>query len=166
MFYKDTLHCFTTSFLPYGSFRIGINEQDLDTVFVLNELKLANDKTNFDKSFLQLKHDSNALHNHVVNLLETQINGNLKVEIIFYRKVEALFPIISILFNDQTKVEMYVQTEINNKQSSNVSFSSQQSIHGVHDIERLLTYVRCPPIFQYLLTYIRTWAQHVGLYGQ
>ncbi|CAF5138594.1 unnamed protein product [Rotaria sp. Silwood1] len=36
----------------------------------------------------------------------------------------------------------------------------------VHDIERLLTYVRCPPIFQYLLTYIRTWAQHVGLYGQ
>ncbi|CAF2732680.1 unnamed protein product [Rotaria sp. Silwood2] len=166
MFNKDTLHCFTTSFLSYGSFRIGINGQDLDTVFVLNELKLVNDKTNFDESFLQLKHDSNALNNHIVNLLETQINGNLKDEIIFYRKIQALFPIISILFNDQTKVEIYVQTDINNKHSSNVSFSSQQSIHGVHDIERLLTYVRCPPIFQHLLTYIRTWAQHVGLYGQ
>jgi poly(A) polymerase len=36
----------------------------------------------------------------------------------------------------------------------------------VHDIERLITYVRRPSIFQYLLTFIRTWAQHVGLYGQ
>lgn len=36
----------------------------------------------------------------------------------------------------------------------------------VHDIERLITYVRFPPIFQHLLTFIRTWAQNVGLYGQ
>ena len=36
----------------------------------------------------------------------------------------------------------------------------------VHDIERLLAYARSPPIFQHLLTFIRTWAQHVGLYGQ
>ncbi|CAF3931338.1 unnamed protein product [Rotaria sordida] len=139
MFNKDTLHCFTTSFLPYGSFRIGINGQDLDTVFVINELKLTNNKTSFDESLLQLKHDSNALKNYIVNLLETQINGNLKHEIAYYRKVQALFPIISILFKDQTKV---------------------------HDIERLVTYTRCPSIFQHLLTFIRTWAQHVGLYEQ
>lgn len=36
----------------------------------------------------------------------------------------------------------------------------------MYDIERLLVYIRSPPIFQHLLTYIRTWAQHVGLYGQ
>jgi poly(A) polymerase len=36
----------------------------------------------------------------------------------------------------------------------------------VHDVERLLAYVRSPPIFQHLLSYIRSWAQHVGLYGQ
>ena len=36
----------------------------------------------------------------------------------------------------------------------------------VHDIERLITYVRFPTVFQYLLTFIRTWAQNVGLYGQ
>lgn len=29
-----------------------------------------------------------------------------------------------------------------------------------------MVYVRCPIIFQHLLTFIRTWAQHVGLYGQ
>ncbi|CAF4612745.1 unnamed protein product, partial [Rotaria sp. Silwood2] len=36
----------------------------------------------------------------------------------------------------------------------------------VHEIERLLIYIRSPPIFQHLLTFIRAWAQHVGLYGQ
>ena len=30
----------------------------------------------------------------------------------------------------------------------------------------MITYVRCPVIFQHLLTFIRTWAQNVGLYGQ
>ncbi|CAF4818643.1 unnamed protein product, partial [Rotaria sp. Silwood2] len=95
----------------------------------------------------------------------TQIHGNLKDEIIYYRNIQALFPIISILFNDQTKVEIFVQIEINKEQSSNDS-NSPESIHGVHEIERLLIYVRSPPIFQYLLTFIRTWAQHVGLYGQ
>ena len=36
----------------------------------------------------------------------------------------------------------------------------------VHDIECVLIYIRFPPIFQHLLTFIRTWAQNVGLYGQ
>jgi poly(A) polymerase Pap1 len=36
----------------------------------------------------------------------------------------------------------------------------------VHDIERLITYVRFPSLFQHLLTFIRTWAQNIGIYGQ
>ncbi|CAF1501248.1 unnamed protein product, partial [Rotaria sordida] len=57
MFNKDTLHCFNHSFLPYGSFRIGINGQDLDTVFVLNEIKSINNETSFDETLHQLKYD-------------------------------------------------------------------------------------------------------------
>ncbi|CAF3914880.1 unnamed protein product, partial [Adineta steineri] len=170
VFNKDTLHCFTHSFLPYGSFRIGINGQDVDTVFLLNEIKSVNTETTFDETLHQLKHDSSTLNNYIVNLLETQINGNFKNEIIYCMKIEALFPIISILFNDQTKVEIFVQIELNNEQLIERKVANDlhlpESIHGVHDIERLLVHVRSPPIFQHLLTYIRTWAQHMGLYGQ
>ncbi|CAF3304625.1 unnamed protein product [Rotaria sp. Silwood2] len=171
IFNKDTLHCFTHSFLSYGSFRIGINGQDVDTVFLLNEIKSINSETTFDETLHQLKHDSSALNKHIVNLLETQINENFKDELIYCRKIEALFPIISILFNDQTKVEIFVQIELNNEQTierkaANDSHRPGSAIHGVHDIERLFVHIRSPPIFQHLLTYIRTWAQHVGLYGQ
>ncbi|CAF5153843.1 unnamed protein product, partial [Rotaria sp. Silwood1] len=105
----------------------------LDTVFVLHEHKSRNNETSFDETFHQLKHDSTTLTNHIVNLLITQIEGNLKNEIVYYRKIEALFPIISILFNDQTKVEIFVQIEINKEQSLNDS-NSQESIHGVRHI--------------------------------
>ena len=84
-------------------------------------------ETSFDTTFHQLKHNSKALNDHVVNLLETQINGNLKNEIIYYRKVQALYPILSILFNDQTKVEIFIQIQTN----------SQELIHGVRIIENL-----------------------------
>jgi hypothetical protein len=89
-----------------------------------------NETTTFDETLRQLKHDPNALNNHIVNLLETQMTGNLKDEILSYRKVEALFPIISILFNDQTRVEIFVQTRINKEQSQDKSVS-QEPIHGV-----------------------------------
>ncbi|CAF4365434.1 unnamed protein product, partial [Adineta steineri] len=129
-----------------------------------------NTETTFDETLHQLKHDSSTLNKHIVNLLETQINGNFKNEIIYYMKIEALFPIISILFNDQTKVEIFVQIELNNEQLIERKVVNDlhlpESIHGVHDIERLLVRVRSLPIFQHLLTYIRTWAQHIGLYGQ
>ena len=36
----------------------------------------------------------------------------------------------------------------------------------MHDVERLIVHVRSPCIFQHLVTFIRTWAQRVGLYGQ
>ena len=36
----------------------------------------------------------------------------------------------------------------------------------MQDIERVLIHARSPPIFQHLVTFIRTWAQHIGLYGQ
>ena len=92
----------------------------------MNELKSNNNETSFDTTLRALKHDPNALNDHIVNLLETQINGNLKDEIVYYRKVQALYPIISILFNDQTKVEIFVQIKINSDGSN-----SQESIHGV-----------------------------------
>jgi poly(A) polymerase Pap1 len=36
----------------------------------------------------------------------------------------------------------------------------------VHEIEHLLVHAHSPPIFQHLLAFIRTWAQHTGVYGQ
>lgn len=36
----------------------------------------------------------------------------------------------------------------------------------MHDAERLIASVRFPVVFQHLLTFIRIWAQRVGLYGQ
>ena len=97
-----------------------------------------NSETKFDETLHQLKHDPNALKKYIVNLLETQINGNFKDEIIYCMKIEALFPIISILFNDQTKVEIFVQIELNDEQSierkaANDSHSPG-SIHGVRQI--------------------------------
>ncbi|CAF3680828.1 unnamed protein product [Adineta steineri] len=171
MFNKDSLHCFTHEFLSYGSFRIGINGQDLDTVFVLNEIKSNDEKTNFDETLLEMKNKPNGMSNHIVNLLEMQINGCLKDEIFYSRKIEALFPIILIVFNDMTKVEISVQVPTNKEQHGDEKRSENASnydkyINGVHDIEHLLVHVRSPPIFQHLLTFIRNWAQHVGIYGQ
>ncbi len=98
-----------------------MNGVDVDTVFVLNEVKSnENEATTFDETLRQLKHDPAALNNHIVDLLETQIKGNLKDEIVYYRKIQALFPIISILFKDQTKVEIFVQIR-----------TDKESIHGV-----------------------------------
>jgi hypothetical protein len=102
---------------------------------VLSESKSKDNETTttaFDETLLQLKEDPNpnALNNHIVNLLETQINGNLKDEIVYYRKIQALFPIISILFNDQTKVEIFIQTRTTKAHSQNKS-DSEEPIHGV-----------------------------------
>ncbi|CAM4891747.1 unnamed protein product [Rotaria socialis] len=171
IFNNDTLHCFTHSFLPYGSFRIGINGQDVDTVFILNEIKCDNNQaTSFDEALRELKHDPTGLNDHIVDLLETQINGTMKNEILHYRKIQALFPIISIVFHDQTKVEIFVQIKTNKEKSAKYDLNLVSNFHepitGVHEIEYLLVHVRSPPIFQYLLTFVRTWAQRVGLYGR
>lgn len=122
------------------------------------------------------------LNNYIIDLLETRITKDLNTEIINCRKIEALYPIISIIFNDQIRVEIFVQIILNNQDQDNIMF--HEPIHGVrdiqllklriflfflfkvHDIERLITYVRFPVIFQHLLIFIRTWAQNVGLYGQ
>lgn len=91
--------------------------------------------TSFDETLRGFKDDPNGLNSHVVNLLETQINGSLKEEIVSYRKVEALFPIISILFNDQTRVEIFVQIQRIGKHAAEQKYhddeDSQESIHGV-----------------------------------
>ncbi len=106
-----------------------MNGADVDTVFVLNEVKSnENEPTEFDKTLQQLKNDTNALNNHIVDLLETQINGNLRDDIVYYRKIQALFPIISILFKDQTKVEIFVQVR-----------TEREPIHGVRKTLALFT---------------------------
>ncbi len=94
-----------------------------------------NETTTFDETLRQLKHDPNALNKHIVNLLETQMNGNLKDEILSYRKIEALFPIISILFKDQTKVEIFVKIKTNAIRPENVA-NFHESITGVRQASR------------------------------
>jgi len=106
---------------------------------VLSELKSKDDETTtaFDETLLQLKEDPNALNNHIVNLLETQINGNLKDEIVYYRKIQALVPIIYILFNDRTKVEIFLQIKTNDKHSQ-VDSNFHESVAGVRQNNRSL----------------------------
>ncbi|CAF1158592.1 unnamed protein product [Rotaria magnacalcarata] len=163
IFNEQNSHHFRHSFVPYGSFRIGINGEDLDTVFVLNEVKSNEGETELDKTLIQMQHDKSSLNNHILNLLETQIKVNFENEIVYCRKVQALFSIISILFTDLTKVDVSLQIKLNEKQSLE---SSKEPTLGVHEIEHLLIHARSPPIFQHLLTFIRKWAQNFGIYGQ
>ncbi|CAM4875460.1 unnamed protein product [Rotaria socialis] len=168
IFNKNTLNYFTHGFFPYGSFRLGLDGEDLDTVLILCELNSSNTKTNLDDIVSQLRYDSFALNNHIINLITKYFNN----EIIDCRNIQAIYPIISILFHDQTRVELFVEIReksIPNEQIQDGTFllsNFHQPVHGVHDIERLIVYTRFPPIFQHLLTFIRTWAQNVGLYGQ
>ena len=100
----------------------------------MNELKSTDKATSFDSTIQQLKYDPNAMTSYVVDLLDTQINANLKDEILYYRRIEALYSIISIMFNDQTKVEIFVQirtTENHSQDNSNSPSNSQEEIHGV-----------------------------------
>ncbi|CAF0817431.1 unnamed protein product [Adineta ricciae] len=170
IFNKDTLHCFTHRFLPYGSFRIGVKGEDVDTVFLLHEVETNEQRTNLDGQLLKLKNDSTALNNYVVELLETRINSEFKDEILWCRKVQALYPLMYILFSDQTKVEIFVQIKTIKTSSDESKFednsNAQDSVHGIDEMEHLLIHARSPPIFQHLLSFVRTWAQHVGLYGQ
>ena len=97
---------------------------------MLNEVKSNDEKTSFDETLCELKHDPSALSNHIVNLLEIQMNGNLKDEIQYYRKIQALYPIISIVFNDKTRVEIFVQVKTN-KEHSQADSMMQMPITGV-----------------------------------
>ncbi len=103
----------------------------MDTVFVLSEVESnESEVTAFDRTLQQLKHDPTALNNHIVDVLETLIKENLKDDILYCRKVQALFPVIYILFNDQTKVEIAVQIKTEkNKSADNSNF--YEAITGV-----------------------------------
>ncbi|CAF0914485.1 unnamed protein product [Adineta steineri] len=167
IFNKNTLHCFTCAFLPYGSFRLGLNGEDLDTVLVLSQQKSLENKTNLDQTFLRLRYQLPELTNLILDLLEKQIHHVFNNEIIDCRNIQAIYPILSILFNDHTRVEIFVQIkEVSILDEIDLLSNFHEPIHGVHDIERLIIYVRYPIIFQYFLTFIRTWAQHTGIYGQ
>ncbi|CAF1573684.1 unnamed protein product, partial [Rotaria sordida] len=60
----------------------------------------------------------------------------------------------------------FVQIQTNKEQNTQNNSNFHEPIIGVHETEYLFVHVRCPPIFQHLLTFIRTWAQHAGLYGR
>ncbi len=92
-----------------------------------------NQKTNLDQILLQLRYDPLALNDRIINLLEQKILENLNQDIIDCRKIQALYPIISIVFNDQTKVEIFVQTILNEQSSEkrNLLSNFYQPIHGV-----------------------------------
>jgi hypothetical protein len=96
-----------------------------------------NNKTNLDQTFLQLKSDPSTLNNHIIDLLEIQIIKDLNNEIIDCRKIQALYPIISILFHDQTRVEIFVQSIVNRQYQDNTNLlpNFHEPIHGVRSTD-------------------------------
>ena len=86
-------------------------------MFVLNQVKSNEDETELDQTVFRMQHDKVSLNNHILNLLETQIKANFENEIVYCRKVQALFSLISILYTDQTKVEVSLQIKLNEKQA-------------------------------------------------
>lgn len=111
-----------------------MNGSDVDTIFVLDEMKLTEDNpTTFDQTLRQLKDgDHDALRNYIGDFLEQQVKDNFKDELLQCRKVQALYPIIYILFNDHTKVEIYVQIRACREHS-------YEAIHGVRTINSIST---------------------------
>lgn len=109
----------------------GLHGDDLDTVFVLcQENPPANDRTELDQKLLRLKHDRLALHACLIDLLDQQIRNDFHEQILDCRKIEALYPIISIIFTDQTRVEIFVQI-VSNEGKRNLLSNFHQSLHGV-----------------------------------
>ena len=117
----------------------GLNGEDLDTVFVLSEGKSVDDKTNLDQTFLRLRYDSSQLNNLISDILEKQIHNVLNNEILDCRRIQALYPIISILFHDQTRVEIFVQIKeksILNEQYPDERFLLSNFHEPVHGVRR------------------------------
>ena len=94
----------------------------------MTRVKSNEDETELDRTLIQMQHDKSSLNNLILNILETQIMANFQNEIVHCRKIHALFSIISILFTDQTKVEVSLQIKLNEKQSPE---SSEEPTLGV-----------------------------------
>ena len=112
----------------------GLHGDDLDTVFVLSQEKSTSDRTELDQKLLQLKYDRLALNAYLLDLLQRHILDDFREEIIDCRKIDALYPIISIIFTDQTRVEIFVQTMINDQDDDgerNLLANFYQPLHGV-----------------------------------
>lgn len=99
----------------------------------MQEINSSNDKTAFDETLHALKSDPKSINAYITDLLQTQIKGIFNHELIYCTKIQALFPIISILFNDQTKVEIFVQIELNDPSSIDED-PFGFTIHGVSSI--------------------------------
>ncbi|CAF1253970.1 unnamed protein product, partial [Didymodactylos carnosus] len=165
IFSNMTLERYTSDYYTYGSFRLGLNGADLDTVFALRECDFYDrtKETDFDR---MIASDESKLN--ILNILEQQIQ--IMNDVIECRHIQALYSLIAVLFKDNTRVEIFVDIKeklmLNNQLVKNNGLMYfEDPVHGVHDAEQLLSYIRCPYIFQYLLTFIRQWSQSVGLYG-
>ena len=85
------------------------------------------------------------LNNYIINLLTNHIRKN---EIIECRNIQAVYPIISILFYDQTRTEIFVQIKGNstlNEQNSNemcLLSDFHEPIHGVRNKDCSLIIMR------------------------
>ena len=111
----------------------GLHGDDLDVVFILCEEKSTKNRTELDQKLLQLKYDPLALNAHLLELLQRQILNDFHAEIIDCRKIDALYPIISIIFTDQTRVEIFIQPIFNdqNDKKKNLLSNFYQPLHGV-----------------------------------
>ena len=107
--------------------------EDLDTVFLLSGSNCGEKRSNLDQIFLQFRYDPSALNNQITDLLEKHILDEFNDEMIDCRKIQALYPIISIVFNDQTRVEIFVQSTFNDssEDQTNMLSNFHQPIHGV-----------------------------------
>ena len=121
----------------------GLNGDDLDTVFVLWEQESTDAKTSFDLALLRLRYDPLELNNYVIDLLVSYIHEDEGIDIAACRKIQALFPIISIVFNDQTRVEIFVQikyrslTQQVSLMGNNPIANFHEPLHGVRELSLL-----------------------------
>ena len=161
IFNSDTLRRFTPALLPYGSYRLvclyAMDECNIYSSFSprvwmetistqsssSSEQSTSETKTSLDQTLLQFRFDQPAFIAHVSSLLEQQIQQNFRDEILYCRKLQALFPIISVLFNDQTRVEIFVQIKMQSMpETDDVTCRSERTlltdfhlpIHGVRDV--------------------------------
>lgn len=83
----------------------------------MNRVKSNEDETDLDQRLIRMQRDKSSLNNYILDSLETQIKADFQTEIRCCRRVQALFPIISILFTDQTRVEVSLQIKLNDEES-------------------------------------------------
>lgn len=87
----------------------------MDAVFLLREQENISRGTDFDHQLQQWKTQSSTMRSNLFQLLENQIKGTFQNQIAHYRNVDAMFPIISIVFTDETQMEIFIDFQTNDQ---------------------------------------------------